>query len=406
MSEHVTSILRVRPSAERKCDSGVGENIKLSVSPDGKTATLPHHPAPPTSDFTFDRVYATNEDNSTVYKDGVRKTVESTLLGYNGTVISIEVAGSDSEGSTLQDTITQASKQIFVCLKKSKRSRSAASLVVNCSFVAIANEKAYDLLSNRVCGTGRAKLEQEAPFCSLPFNEGCLQASIHEAKSQPQVLALLQRGHREEEKLVEWLQSQLGPDTGHTREMSYHHTILSLTVEYTHFGTMNAPVSGTLSFVRLSSPRLLVHHDQYTAEGLSLVMLWKVVSAITPDSPPEMDDGSPSTQYSPSQLHVRELYSKSLLMQILKEAVGGNCKTVFMCQIPESLPTSSLPEAGAALELVSRARHIHNRPNRRDLAERALMSAYMKQLRLQYEGAGEEGEKNVASSDENGEEER
>ena len=411
MTEHVTSILRVRPSAERKCDS-VEEKIKLSVSPDGKTVTLPHYPAPPTSsDVTFHRVYTTTEDNCTVYNDGVRKTVESTLLGYNGTVISLEVAGSHSEGSTLQDTVARAAKQIFVCLKKSKRSRSAANLVVNCSFVAVADEKAYDLLtsaSDHEIGT----LQQEAPFRSLPFNDECLQASIHEAKSQPQVLALLQRGHREEEKLVEWLPSHHHLDTAHARELSYHHTILSLTVEYTHFGTMNAPVSGTLSFVRLSSPHLLVHQGQYIPETQlekpdpSLHTLVKVVSALTAESPVEVGEGS---QCPPSQLDVRELYSKSLLTQILKEAIGGNCKTVFLCQIPESLPVSSLPEARAALQLVSRARHIQNRPNKRDLAERALMSAYMKQLRLQYDraGGGEKGEEtNIASSDANGEEER
>lgn len=408
MSEHVTSILRVRPST----DDSVGEKIKLSVSPDGKTVTIPHHPAPPTSsDVTFDRAYTPNEDNCTVYNDGVRKTVESTLLGYNGTVISLEVAGSHSEGSTLQDTIARAAKQIFACLKKSKKSRSAANLVVNCSFVAVADEKAYDLLtveSDHACERGTT-LQQETPFRSLPFNDDCLQPSIHEAKSQPQVLALLQRGHREEEKLVEWLPSQHQLGTANTRELSYHHTILSLTVEFTHFGTMNAPVSGTLSFVRLSS-HLLAHQDQYVPEDQanpSLNTLVKVVSALTPE--PTVEVGEGSLQSPSSQLDVRELYSKSLLTQILKEALGGNCKTVFMCQIPESLPVSSLPEVRAALQLVSRARHIQNRPNKQDLAERALMSAYMKQLRLQYDRAGggeKEEEKNIASSDGNGEEER
>lgn len=406
MSEQVTSILRVRPNAN--ADDSVGEKIKLSVSPDGKTVTLPH-PAPPTSfEFNFDRIYATNEDNYTVYNDGVRKTVESTLLGYNGTVISLEVAGNDSrsEGSTLQDAIGRASKQIFVCLKKSKNSRSAANLVVNCSFVAIAYEKAYDLLT--VASDGAYDIEP--PFRPLFLKDDCPQASIHEAKSQPQVLALLQRGYRQERKLIEWLQSQQRPDTAHTvADLRYHHSMLSLTVEYSHFGTMNAPVSGTLSFARLSSPHLLAHQDQYVVEGkqdnvvLSLEMLSEVVSALTPNS---IAEDSLTLQSPPSQQDVSELYSKSLLTQILKEAVGGNCKTVFMCQIPESLLVSSLPEARVALQLVSRARYIQNRPNKRDLAERALMSAYMKQLRLQYSGAGDGEEKNIAISDKNGEDER
>ena len=371
MSEHFTSILRV---AAARCESSE-EKTQLSFDSDGKTVTLP---APPTSStaserFIFDEVYTPSANDQTVYRDSVKKIVEGTLLGYNGTVISVGV--SESEPAAVQDAIGRASEQIFHCVNKSKSSGSAANLVVNCSFIAVTDEKAYDLLTDLADGD-----TTEVPS---PLDTG-VQASVHEAKSTSQVLGLLQRGSEKEDKLAERLLGFKHSEAS-TR---LHHTILSLTVEFSHFGSMNAPISGTLSFVRLSSPHSLACQDQYQADGRvkSLLTLAEVVDVLTPH---ESVDDRPALQQSMD----RKLYSKSLLTRLLQDAFGGNCKTVFMCNVTDPLPVSSLPEVTAALQFVSRARHIHNRPNKRDLAERALMSAYMRQLRKQYSTVGcQEGE--------------
>ena len=391
MSEHFTSVLRVRQAHQ-------SSEVQLSVSSDGKAVSLPQlNPAPPTSSrvqrFTFDGVYAASEDDKTVYRNGVRKIVESTLLGYNGTVLSLEIGAADNS-KRLHDSIARASEQIFRCLKKSK---SSVNLVVNCSFVAVASERAYDLLAGFSALKDGREVTKTEPPCFRPLS--CVddrpEASVHEAESQSQVFTLLEHGHGKEAQLVAWLDNQQRAEE--TTNGHYHHTILSLTVEYSHFGTMNAPVSGALSFVRLSRPRPLARRDQYSAEGgvdhrvLSLLALEELVTALTPDTSSSADQ--PSLQSaSPQQPEDEKLYSKSLLTRLMKDALGGNCKTVFMCSVPESLPTSCLPEASAALRLVSRARHIQNKPNRRDLAERALMSAYMRELRLRYHTASSQGE--------------
>ena len=367
MSEHLTSILRVRECEERACDSSEDE-VELSFAADGKTVSL--KPAPPTSErFVFDEVYAANEGDETVYKSALKKTVDSTLLGYNGTLIFLEVGAGGSQ-SSLRNMISLAANQIFLCLNKSKSSRSAANLVVNCSYVAVAGERAYDLLRDTRDG-GTECVPLSIGDDRLPHG------SVREVKSMPQALGLLKQGGENEESLVEWLRS---PSSDSDAAADYHHhTILSLTVEYSHFGSMNAPVSGTLSFARLSSPRPLAHREQYSKESqldqhvISLLALSEVVDTLSSCEGSEM---APQA--------VDSLYSKSLLTQLLRESLGGNCKTVFMCDVVKPVPVSHLREVGVALRLASRARQVQNRPNKRDLAERALMSAYMTQLKKQY----------------------
>ena len=377
MSDHFTSILRVEQSG---FESSEGES-NFSFASDGKTVALQlREPAPPTSlqqSFTFDAVYKTSDD-SIVYRDSVRTIVESTLLGYNGTVISLDANGPREKCTAFRAAIGRGAEQIFLCLNKSKGSISAANLVVNCSFVAIANENAYDLLEGYSDTTSEA-----SSFDPLSLTDDRPQTSLHGAKAASQVLGLLQYGRHKEDKLLEWLQQP-----AHVSRL--HHTILSLTVEYSHFGSMNAPISGTLSFVHLSSPHPMSHRDQYVVDGrvdqraISLVTLAEVVNSLTSHHSNVSGDSLPISQAVVDE----KLYSKSLLTLLLRDAVGGNCKTVFLCHVRDPFPTSCLPEVSAALQLVSRARHIHNKPNKRDLAERALMSAYMRQLRRQYETVG------------------
>ena len=376
MSERLTAIVRVRRSEKRELESPE-EEVQLTISPDRKSISLT--PAPPTSasPFTVDSVFSPEEEDRVVYRGGLRKTVEAALLGYNATLLFTEVGG---DGETLRDTIDLATEQIFACLRKSRGTRSTGNLVVNCSFLALAAERAYDLLQGHP-GSGAGDL---VPLSLTEEGLG-METSLHEAGSTERVFELLRHGQSREEKLVETL--------GGGRR--YHHTILSLTVEYSGFGSMNAPVSGTLSFVRLASllplarPQLPLARPQLAPDDrddkhTSLFALAEVVESL--QSKNSENDG--------------KLYSKSLLTGLLRDAVGGNCKTVFVCEIAQPLHTSSLAEVGAALQLTSRARLVSNRPNKRDLAERALMSAYMKQLRKQYSnwGEGERGDDNPSTT--------
>ena len=393
MSERITAIVRVRQS-EKEVFKSSDKELQLSLVSDGKGVSL--GPAPPTSpapqsSFTFDSVFAASEEDRTVYRSGVKKVVESTLLGYNGTLVSLEVGGGSAEKArgALQDAVVRGAEQIFACLRKSRSSRSAANLVVNCSFIAVAEERVYDLLESSETNGG--KISEASGFAELSFTEDSLQSSVHEAVSTSQVVDLLHLGQERERRLVEWLGSRRG-----SSRARHHHTLLTLTVEYSQFGSMNAPISGALTFVRLSSA--LPQSLQCTpADGdtdkkvVSLSTLSEIVESLQPNA----TGGLPEPVSD-------NIYSKSVLTRLLRDAVGGNCKTVFMCELWKPLSVSSRDEVTTALQLVSRAGKVCNRPNKRDLAERALMSAYMKQLRQQYQSTSDSGEKeeDTANDDE------
>ena len=405
MSKHFSSVLQVITSEhEVDTDEESTEKIQLCVSEDKQSVTLS---APFLSasgriaaSFLFDRVYTASEDAKILYKCGTREIVNSTLLGYNGTIIALEAAdplvgtrptaSASASEPPLHDIIRRTARQIFRCVGKSRKSDSAANLVVLCSYVAVADEHAYDLLagfSDLENGVGANAVSLEAAFPSLALPDGCVPSTArHEAKSASRVLQLLIYGRQREKGLEQWIQSQrceassTNVATTRAGNVRMHHSNFQLTVEYAHFGTINAPVSGTLSFYRLSSPHSLAYRKEYTANSatrtssLSLLSLADLVSCLTS----EVGSGESETKSG-------SLHSQAMLTQLLRDAVGGNSKTILICYSPDTFDSSSYAEVCAALEMVSKARHIQNTPNKRDLAERALMAAYMKELRMQYQ---------------------
>ena len=76
------------------------------------------------------------------------------------------------------------------------------------------------------------------------------------------------------------------------------------------------------------------------------------------------------------------------LTQLLREALGGNCKTLLLCDVPEQLSTTHYEACIEALSLASQSRLIENKPDRTELARKALMDAYMKELR-RIHGSGD-----------------
>jgi len=72
-------------------------------------------------------------------------------------------------------------------------------------------------------------------------------------------------------------------------------------------------------------------------------------------------------------------YSKSVLTEILRESLGGNCRTVLISHVNFVLhfPDRTLQILETGGKAISRTK--------RDLAEQALMSAYMKELRQIYD---------------------
>ena len=408
MAKHFTSVLRIiAPNA------GTPDAQTLGV--EENTVILPIeqlHPSSSTAQnltFTFDRVFQ-SESLTSVYKHSVKDVVESALLGYHGTVISFGTSEgacamkkTDAFRDTSKGIIGKATEQIFRCLKKSKRSRthtSASNLIVLCSFTIVANENVHDLLfsySPLKAGLEPTKInlqpkeihEVEIPPKLKAVKGSALQATQHEVKGTVKVASLLQYGTKMEAKILETYRLHSSADTAPP-----HHTIFTVSVEYAQFGSMNAPVSGNLTFVDVSPSDPLAHRQmmggQVNQQVVSLFSFADTVNSLTTSINAEDSTGLNFDLDEKCTLTSRPLEMKQMpvtnsnLTLLISDALGGNCNSLLITHVPSYVNRDTFPGLFEALKLGSRAKTIQNNPNKRDLAEKALMSAYMRGLQEMY----------------------
>ena len=373
MSKNFTSVLRVE-QPEKEAEE------RLGVSTQDNTASLQPHPLSPSQlTYQFDHIYTDTDGGSELYRASVREVVEGTLLGYHGAVILFGIKGSGQSNLALSPStglIQKAALHICRCMRKSKESSSqhATNLVVLCSYVLVVDEDVHDLLS-----------DDRDPSQPSPVRiEGgaVVGATTHEVRSAAKVQSLIKRGTENELKVL--------ARYGRLPEQGLHHGVFSLSVEYAQFGSIKAPVSGNLTFVMVGAAEPLTSSavyetqpGQYAPSVASIFGFASVVNVLSADT---CGDLSQSMQGGRLLCADFERFS---LVRLLKEALGGNCKTLLVALVPSSYPTGQRSEVSEVLNLSSRARTIQNQPNKRIFAEKALMTAYMKELHKKYGGIQE-----------------
>ena len=358
-----SSVLRIVPSvthADEDSSSSATPGpvaATVRVSEDGKFAQFElaadDEPRPQAMEFSL-----VCPIGGTGYSKHIGEIVENTLLGFHGTVITVGTSSSHAReffSHTADGIVARAARQILRCLKRSQTSRSGANLVVLCSYLLVTDETVHDLL--REDEDGGKKVEKREIGVVMDGKE--LNASIHQVKSSSDLAKLLARG-------CEALISTVSP-----QEQATCHTIFTIRVEYAQFGSMAAPVSGTLSLVDLGVVDKQVNQADTSRSLTSFVETVK--SLTSPSAQP--------TALSPTQ-------QPCPLVQLLREALGGNCKTLLLCDVPEQLSTTHYEACIEALSLASQSRLIENKPDRTELARKALMDAYMKELR-RIHGSGD-----------------
>ena len=326
-------------SIEKSLESANG--ISLTVQDDKKTIELTGEEG--VVPFQFDRIYGCDADNATVYQDTIREVVESTLSGYNGTVIAL--GNHEGHSSTLLNhssrkdlvgAVLRAAEQIFHCVKKGK-AKTGAKLVVLCSYIAVMEDDCFDVLASISEGSGH--------LSTLHMEDGQLHGLTQcQTKSVSQVRKYLKKGSH----LMSSIQCQ-----------KQIHSFFMYTVEHAKMGTSFSPVSGTL-------------------------MMADIQVKLSPSDKERVSYGSVQELFTKMEILSQGIVDntavkpKSPVAEILNSSIGGNCKTVLLPHLPENV--SNVTSTAAFLSVVSKARHIKNSPDKRDLAERALMSAYLREL--------------------------
>jgi len=140
--------------------------------------------------FTFDRIYSAEEDDYALYKHSIKEVVESTLLGYHGTVLFFgspcHETGNPPSNATTSYAICKAATQMFRCLKKSRRSKShsVSNLVVLSSFLVVIDENVHDLLHGYSPDGGSEPVNEVVEIPKLSFVNGTvIRASIQKVNT-------------------------------------------------------------------------------------------------------------------------------------------------------------------------------------------------------------------------------
>ena len=415
MAKNFSSVLKLVESpysSERLRKSQSDPEIALDVDIARAKLSLPAEQPHPRNDtfsspskqvsLCFDKIFPNEVSCSSLYKQSAKEIVGSALLGYHATVITLSSSETEKEKSEFlwsdsHGIIQNAINQIFYCLKRSKKSQpksSVANLVILCSYVVLIEEDVRDLLFDFSSDTeqGWNKKDSDLPPSLTVMSGKVIKLSQHVITASSKVKSMLRYGREMKRKILNTYTSELGTPN--------HQAIFTLTVEYSHPGSINAPISGTLSFIDIAASDPLGMRQKFMVEDvlkksvLSLFTFADVVESLTshmamfdavktPNSAFNPENETSFLPFTPSPDN-SDLYKKSILTQLMKESVGGNCKTLLITYIPAYVHVSSYMVVYETLKLASRARIIQNSPNKRDLAEKALMSAYLRGLEEMY----------------------
>lgn len=283
--------------------------------------------------YAFDTVFDTTSTNQDVFEVTTRNLVTNVLAGVNATVFAYGPTGA---GKTYTMTgkgdepgvMVLALQQIFACIEENK---DETEYKVSLSYIEVYNEQIRDLITPQ---RGVLDLRED------PLRGVCVAGvTEHVTTSTQDVLNLLTRGNR----------NRVTESTGANQTSSRSHAVLQITVEQKdRVGNTSTEVRiGKLSLIDLAgSERATVTDNRgiRMVEGSninrSLLSLANCINAL----------GSKSRKgsYVP--------YRDSKLTRLLKDSLGGNCKTSMITAV--SANAESFEETTNTLKYASRAKKI------------------------------------------------
>ncbi|KAG0557605.1 hypothetical protein KC19_11G143200 [Ceratodon purpureus] len=283
--------------------------------------------------FAFDASFPDNTSQQEVYNASTAQLVEGVLQGKNGSVFCYGATGA-GKTHTMLGTIQSpgvmvlALKDLFAKIKQ--RSKDGDH-VVRLSYLEVYNETVRDLLS-----PGRPLVLRE------DSKQGIVAAGLtqYQAYSADEVIHLLQRGN-------------LNRTTEPTRineTSSRSHAILQVVAEYKLQQETGVIVRvGKLSLIDLAGSERALATDQRTLRSVEGASINRSLLALS----------SCINALCEGKKHIP--FRNSKLTQLLKDSLGGSCRTAMIANI--SLSDGSFGETQNTLHWADRAKEIRTKSN-------------------------------------------
>mmetsp|Transcript_7175 Transcript_7175/g.14560 ORF Transcript_7175/g.14560 Transcript_7175/m.14560 type:complete len:717 (-) Transcript_7175:232-2382(-) len=303
----VKVFIRTRPTSSASenitiAESGKGIVVKLRKVDDGTVNNQLEK-----LNFKFENIlHGVSQEQ--VFLQTTQELCDNALMGYNGTVFAYGQTGSGKTYSISGDTkafeqrgvIPRALHYLF----KEIEAREDREVVVRCSYLEIYNEELYDLLIENP-GTAETLVIVEQ-------NRSVFVKGLHKKQVA-----------NEEEALAAFFEGESGRSVAaHTLNANSSRSHVVFTVHFeTRFGADERVVSSKINFVDLAGSERTKKTDvsgQALKEAMyinkSLTFLEQTVNAL-----------------SKKEAHVP--FRQSKLTAVLRDSLGGNCKTVMIGNI-------------------------------------------------------------------------
>ncbi|KAJ2999439.1 Kinesin-like protein kif19 [Globomyces sp. JEL0801] len=307
--------------------------------------------------YSFDQVFGENCSQQTVFEGSVQSQVDAVINGYNATVFAYGATGA---GKTY--TMMGVEKHpgiMYLTLNDLflKISKKTGTFKISISYLEIYNEKIRDLLTGK---SDNLELQEDPTrggtilFCSS-FKVVVSGITYMTAKTPEKILSLLRKGNR----------NRIQESTGANQTSSRSHAILQVFVLYKSKSDIK-PRFAKLSLIDLAGSGILkqliveraaetLNRGMRMIEGAninrSLLALGNCINSL-------VEPGKKSEYIN---------YRDSKLTRLLKDSLGGNCRTIMIANISPS--SSNFDETVNTLKYASRARNIKTKLNSKENSE-------------------------------------
>ncbi|KAL9648938.1 hypothetical protein ABK040_008318 [Willaertia magna] len=266
--------------------------------------------------FAFDRVFDENSTQLEVYENSAKALLESVLDGYNATVFAYGATGAGKTFTMFGSEVSGPGilpLTIIDLFRMMERSRNEKSYKVTVSFLEVYNEQIFDLLAPEGNKSSNHEIREDKV-------KGIIVSGLseHLCQNADQALELIQRGIAN--------RTQFG--TAANSQSSRSHGVFQINVQQMdRTANIKADIGiGKLSLIDLAgSERASVTQNRGArlVEGAninkSLLALSNCINALGRNK---------GKGYVP--------YRNSKLTRLLKDSLGGNCKTVMIANISPS----------------------------------------------------------------------
>ncbi|CAD8140294.1 unnamed protein product [Paramecium octaurelia] len=378
-NENLRVVIRVRPPMAREIKDGkfistvqaAPDNQQLCIFdyhaielvPDEDLEAFVQNPANYTiHQFTFDYVYDQESTQVEVYETTAALSVDSTLQGYNSTIMAYGQTGTGKTYTMHGFSFTPNSDQLGIIPRSlhsifthiQMKSNSSTTFMVRASYLQIYNESISDLLR-----PDHQQLNIREDKKRGVFVENLSEWAV---RSPPEIYQLMRRGNSK----------RVTASTRMNDTSSRSHAVFIITVEQIEETPEGKRAKvGKLNLVDLAGSERVrvtgatgIRLEESKKINQSLSALGNVIAALTELKQPKS--------------HIP--YRDSKITRLLEDSLGGNCKTTFMAMISPAIDAFS--ESLSTLKFANRAKNIRNTPMvNQDQDQGALLRKY--QLEIQ-----------------------